>query len=129
VTDGTDGDASVRGRFPAAVYAHGQEPDPRFTLANERTFLAWIRTALALLAGGVALELLGLELHPVLRLAASLVLVIAGILLPAFAWIDWVRTERALRLSRPLPASPMGAALGVAVTVAGLLLLLSILLR
>lgn len=30
------------------------EPDYRFTLANERTFLAWIRTALALLAGGVA---------------------------------------------------------------------------
>jgi putative membrane protein len=31
-----------------------QEPDFRFTLANERTFLAWIRTALALIAGGVA---------------------------------------------------------------------------
>ncbi len=31
-----------------------QEPDYRFTLANERTFLAWIRTALALIAGGVA---------------------------------------------------------------------------
>ncbi|MGM7411321.1 YidH family protein, partial [Acinetobacter baumannii] len=22
----------------------GEEPDPRFTLANERTFLAWTRT-------------------------------------------------------------------------------------
>jgi hypothetical protein len=31
-----------------------QEPDYRFTFANERTFLAWIRTALALIAGGVA---------------------------------------------------------------------------
>ena len=32
----------------------GEEPDPRFTLANERTFLAWIRTSLAFLAGGIA---------------------------------------------------------------------------
>ena len=30
----------------------GEEPDYRFTLANERTFLAWVRTALGLLAGG-----------------------------------------------------------------------------
>ena len=34
-------------RWPSRVYAHGHEPDPRFSLANERTFLAWIRTALA----------------------------------------------------------------------------------
>ena len=38
------------------LLAGGEEPDPRFTLANERTFLAWVRTALALLAGGVAVE-------------------------------------------------------------------------
>lgn len=31
------------------------EPDYRFTLANERTFLAWQRTALGLLAAAVAL--------------------------------------------------------------------------
>jgi len=50
------------------------QPDYRFTLANERTFLAWIRTALALLAAGVAVvQLTGLG-SPVLRLAAGLVL-------------------------------------------------------
>ena len=38
-------------RFPARVYRAGTEPDPRFTLANERTFLAWIRTSLALKIG------------------------------------------------------------------------------
>lgn len=31
------------------------EPDARFLLANERTLLAWVRTALAVLAGGFAL--------------------------------------------------------------------------
>lgn len=119
---------SHSGRFPASVYSHGTEPDARFTLANERTFLAWIRTALALLAGGVALELLALELHPGLRLAASLVLVNAGILTPVLAWLGWGRAERAMRLAQPLPSSRLGAALGVAVSLAGLLLLLAILL-
>ena len=38
--------ARVR-RFPRGVFARGTDPDPRFTLANECTFLAWVRTSLA----------------------------------------------------------------------------------
>lgn len=116
-------------RFPASVYAHGDEPDVRFSLANERTLLAWMRTALALIAAGVALELLGLDLHPGLRLGASLVLVVAGCLAPALSWIGWCRTERALRLARPVPAPAAGALLGLAITVAGGLIVLAVLLR
>ncbi|MEV8267276.1 DUF202 domain-containing protein [Microbacterium sp. NPDC076911] len=116
-------------RFPSFVYGRGDEPDARFTLANERTYLAWIRTALALVAAGVALEVLGLDLNPGLRLAASIVLVVAGTLVPALAWISWARTERALREDKALPASLLGTVLMVAVTVAGVLVTLAVIMR
>jgi putative membrane protein len=46
--------------MPGPAWRHeGTEPDSRFTLADERTFLAWIRTALALLSGGVLLHQFG----------------------------------------------------------------------
>lgn len=121
-------DSRAPRRFPRTVFAEGQEPDVRFTLANERTFLAWIRTALALIAGGVALEVLGLDLEPKLRLAASVVLILTGILTPVAAWFEWMRTERALRRSEPLPRSPLGVVLAVAVVTVGVLVLLSVLL-
>lgn len=120
---------NARRRFPRSVYQHGHEPDARFTLANERTFLAWIRTALALLAAGVALDLLALDLNSGLRLAASITLVATGIALPPLAWLDWVQTERALRTEAPLPSSPLGALLGAVVFAAGLLVIVAILLR
>lgn len=120
---------TTRRRFPGSVYRQGDEPDARFTLANERTFLAWMRTALALLAGGVALELLGLDLHTGLRLAASLLFIATGIAVPVLGWVNWARAERALRRSEPLPASLLGPVVAAAVTAGGVLVLLAILLR
>lgn len=67
-------------RWPRWVYDRGEEPDYRFSFANERTFLAWIRTALALVAGGVALDALGLAAWPGLRRGLVVVLVGAGVL-------------------------------------------------
>ncbi|TFV83994.1 DUF202 domain-containing protein [Microbacterium sp. dk485] len=116
-------------RFPGSVYSQGGEPDARFTLANERTFLAWIRTSLAFIAAGIALELLGAELHAALRLAASLLLILVGTATPPLAWFGWAKTERALRRHEPLPAAPLGAVLALTATVAGALLVLAILLR
>ena len=113
-------------RFPARLFRQGSEPDPRFTLANERTFLAWIRTALALIAAGVALEALGLGLHPGLRLAASLVLIVAGLLTPIQAWAGWYTTERALRRATPLPTPLLALPTAIAVLVAGVLVALAV---
>ncbi|MEU2201829.1 DUF202 domain-containing protein [Isoptericola sp. NPDC019482] len=93
---------------PRWVYAEGADPDPRFSLANERTFLAWIRTTLALVAGGVALEGLDLAFHPGLRAAAALLLLAMGVCLPFVAYAQWGRVERALRRAEPLPANHTG---------------------
>ncbi len=54
--------STQRTQRPKFIYAHGSEPDPRFTLANERTFLAWIRTGLAFIAGGIALNAFTLDM-------------------------------------------------------------------
>ena len=114
-------------RFPTSVFGVGEEPDARFSLANERTFLAWISTGLALLSVGVALDALVPGLHPGLRKAASVVLVVSGIGAPIQAWFGWLRVEAALRERRPLPAPRLAAWLAVALTAAGVLVLLGML--
>ncbi len=116
-------------RFPRQVFTSGAEPDVRFSLANERTFLAWIRTSLALIAAGTALEVLGLDLHPGLRLAAAVLLVATGTLVPAAAWWEWMAAERALRRSEPLPHSLSGLLLALVISVVGGLILLAVILR
>lgn len=119
----------TRTRFPRSVFGVGTEPDARFTLANERTFLAWNRTALALIAGGVALEAFGLDLQEGMRLAASLLLIVSGLVIPVSAWYEWARTERALRNSTPLPGARTSFLLAAVIAVVGVLVLLGVLLR
>ena len=114
-------------RFPARLFASGQEPDPRFSLANERTFLAWISTSLALIAAGVALEALGLGLNSALRIAASVLLIAAGIATPVQAWLGWYRAEQSLRQGRPLPSPFLAAPLAGVVAAAGVLVGLAVL--
>ena len=83
----------------------GNEPDYRFTLANERTFLAWLRTALALLAAGVAVQQLGGSLRPVwARTGLSLLCVVLSALASAGGVLRWRAVEQAVRRGEPLPA-------------------------
>jgi len=108
-------------RFPNTVYRYGVEPDPRLSLANERTFLAWIRTSLALIAAGVALQALQLPIRADFRRCSAAVFMLLGLISPVHAWINWMRTERAMRNNRPLPAPALSGLLAVGVVVAGLL--------
>ena len=109
-------------RWPRSVYARGAEPDPRFSLANERTFLAWIRTTLALLAGSAAAHLVDLGLQSWLEALLSSFLALVGLGCALYAWSSWSRTERALRVGGPLPSNASGAVLVVSVVLAGLVL-------
>lgn len=82
----------------------GSDPDYRFSLANERTFLAWIRTALGLLAGGVALlAILDDVGHPVIRVATGGAVLVLATMLPPLAYRRWAATELALRTHTSLP--------------------------
>lgn len=91
-------------RWPGWVYRSGREPDPRFTFANERTFLAWVRTALALLAGGAAVESLDLPMSDVVQQLLAGVLIVLALMCAIAAWLRWALAERAIRLARPLPS-------------------------
>lgn len=86
----------------------GTDPDYRFTLANERTFLAWLRTGLALLAGAVALASLVHDFGPrPFRIAITAMLLMLSLTVTVGAYVRWDRTERALREQRPLPQDPL----------------------
>ena len=97
--------ASEERRFPRSVYDGGEDPDPRFSMANERTFLAWVRTSLAFVVAGLAVEALQLPLARPLRLVVAVLLLLTGLAAAAQAWRGWTRTERAMRLGSPMPSS------------------------
>jgi putative membrane protein len=96
--------------------AEEQEPDVRFTYANERTFLAWNRTALALIATGVAAT----QLLPELRVAGGrrilgLPLIALGALIAITSFVHWKANQRAMRRGQSLPRSPMPLVLSVGI--------------
>jgi inner membrane protein YidH len=93
-----------RGGFSARLLQGGTEPDPRFSLANERTFLAWIRTSLALLAGGVAVEAFMADFFgPELRRTLAVLLLVLALFLSGGSFFRWINVERAMRQKAPLP--------------------------
>lgn len=92
-------------RRPESVYGVGDDPDARFSLANERTALAWVRTGLSLVAGGIALTSFATfaDLSSVLDVVAGIAC-LAGGAVAFWALVAWRRNERALRLNQPLPS-------------------------
>lgn len=109
-------------RWPGWVYDHGTEPDPRFSFANERTFLAWLRTSLAMIAGAVALNAFEVPEHEPARVVIVLLLLVLGLLCAVASWLRWARAERAMRLDEPLPSSPLTPILTVGTAVVTVIL-------
>jgi putative membrane protein len=115
---------------PEKTESVGETPDYRFSLANERTFLAWVRTGLALIAGGLAcaqfLPPLPIE-H--LREGIAIALLVLGGVVALRAVDHWARTERAMRMGTDLPASRFPAVLAIVVALGALLLVIAVLMQ
>ncbi|MGW8590391.1 YidH family protein [Dietzia sp. NPDC055340] len=106
----------------------GQEPDPRFTLANERTFLAWIRTSLGLTAGAVALEAFaGDEIPEIIRTPLACILLVLAAVLAIVAFRRWIRIEFAMRHKQPLPMPQASILLALGISIGAVVLIVAIL--
>jgi putative membrane protein len=108
------------------------EPDARFTLANQRTFLSWSRTALALVAAGLGIVQL-LPPFPGVpwgRRVIGVPLIVLGAVTAAAAYREWTRTQRALRRGDPLPRSILplilAATIGIVAAAAAAVALVSV---
>ena len=102
----------------------GDDLDVRFTYANERTFLAWNRTALALITAGLAVT----QLLPPFDVAGGrrmigLPLIAMGIVTSSVSLWQWRRNDRAMRTGEPLPSSVLPALLSVVITVSAVIAL------
>lgn len=112
---------------PAPWHQVGTEPDYRFSLANERTFLAWIRTSLAMMAAAIAVA----QLLPAPHLHGSrhvlaLLLAAIGLLISGTAYPRWAASERAMRSDEPLPRTPIMQILAYALSIVGVIVIVVI---
>lgn len=107
---------------PQRLRDEGETPDYRFSLANERTFLAWIRTALALVGGAFAVDQFLPDLRWGVRVGMTFALLAVGAACALRAVNHWVRCERAMRQGADLPLSrfPVVLSLGVGVVAAAM---------
>ncbi|MFI1017225.1 YidH family protein [Streptomyces sp. NPDC020965] len=112
---------------PHQVREEGETPDYRFSLANERTFLAWLRTALALIGGGFAVDQFLPDLRWGVRAGLALGLLAAGVLCALRAVNHWVRCERAMRRGEDLPVSRFPTLLSLLIAVVALAMVVVVL--
>ena len=106
---GARGPDSVPGMTPPAPepdHEPEHEVDYRWSLANERTYLAWIRTSLSLVAGAVAIvQLVPPFPHMDLRRLLGAFLATTAAATALLAYTRWAATERAMRQDRPRPGA------------------------
>lgn len=105
-------------------------PDLRIVQANERTLLAWVRTALGIMAFGFVVARLGLWLHEVQPASATggslwvgVGLVSFGSVVLLLSAIRFNRNHRAIVAGEPhLPGTLTGVVVASLLAVAGLAL-------
>jgi putative membrane protein len=121
--------ATIRRWFdPRDLHEVGATPDYRFSLANERTFLAWIRTGLALIGGGLGVAAFVPPLHwRHVREVIAVALIVLGASVVLRAVDHWARCERAIRLGQPLPHSRFPAILAILIAVGSAVLFVLVL--
>lgn len=112
---------------PEDARQEGETPDYRFSLANERTFLAWLRTALALVGGGFAVDQFLPDLPGPWRTGLALALLAAGALCALRAVNHWVRCERAMRRGEDLPVSRFPALLSLLIAAVAVVMVVVVL--
>ena len=119
MTSPTSSDEIQKGSV--AAVSEQRRPDTQAELANERTYLAWLRTGLALMAVGVAAELI-LPAEGIIwaRQLIGVSLILAGVLTAGLARWRWQRVDRAVRAGDPIPRPNLGYLVTAAIVLNGL---------
>jgi putative membrane protein len=101
--------------------AEPPQADVQTSFANERTFLAWERTALGLITAGLAItQLLPSFDFPGGRRLIGLPLIGLGVLIAAVSYWDWRRNQEAILHDRPLQSSKLPIVVAIVVSVVAL---------
>lgn len=106
-------------RYDTWLRSQGSDPDPRFTLANERTFLSWMTTSLGMLGIGLAIGTIIPEESLLIDVLAFAWIAMAAIL-AVRAMVRWHRLEQAMRLGQGLPLSSSIPIVAISVAVLSL---------
>jgi putative membrane protein len=113
---------------PPESAVSADDVDPRVSFANERTFLAWIRTALGLIAAGVVIAqvVASVRTSPEPRLV-GMILILLGVTIGLLSYQRWRDNERRLAAHQPLSATRLPALMTTLITVvAGLAMILAL---